>query len=158
VLKVLITGMSGAGKSAALQRLGERGHRVVDTDSDRWSRWVTLPDGSADWVWREDAIARLLTEHEHGKLFVGGCKSNQGKFYPLFDQVALLSASPEVLLARVADRTSNPYGKAAHERDLILLHLATIEPLLRNSAAVEIDASVPLEEVVRRLEILSPRA
>ena len=48
--KVLVTGMSGTGKSAALQMLGERGHRVVDTDTDAWSHWVTLPDGSSDWV------------------------------------------------------------------------------------------------------------
>ncbi|MDX6420861.1 MAG: hypothetical protein QOG28_5481, partial [Trebonia sp.] len=55
--KVLVTGMSGTGKSAALQELGERGHRVVDTDTDQWSHWVTSPDGSPDWIWREDAIA-----------------------------------------------------------------------------------------------------
>ena len=48
--KVLVTGMSGTGKPAALQMLGERGHRVVDTDADAWSHWVTLPDGSSDWV------------------------------------------------------------------------------------------------------------
>lgn len=41
-----MTGMSGTGKSAALRLLGARGHRVVDTDTDHWSRWVTLPDGS----------------------------------------------------------------------------------------------------------------
>ena len=45
--KVLITGMSGTGTSAALKVLGERGHRVVDTDTDQWSHWVTSPDGSA---------------------------------------------------------------------------------------------------------------
>jgi shikimate kinase len=155
VLRVLVTGMSGTGKSTALRRLGERGHRVVDTDSDVWSTWVTLPDGSADWVWREDAITGLLTGHQHGKLFVAGCKSNQGKFYPLFDHVVLLSAPAEVMLARIADRTTNSYGKAAAERNLILHHLATVEPLLRRSATVEIDASAPLEEVVRQLEDLS---
>ena len=61
--------MSGTGKSAALQLLGARGHHVVDTDTDRWSHWVTLPDGSPDWIWREDAIARLLASHHHGHLF-----------------------------------------------------------------------------------------
>jgi len=50
VTKVLITGMSGTGKSTALQVLGERGDCVVDTDADEWSHWVTLPDGSTDWV------------------------------------------------------------------------------------------------------------
>jgi hypothetical protein len=52
---VLSIGLSGTGKSIAVQVLGLRGHRTVDTDLDRWSRWVTLPDGSSDWVWREQA-------------------------------------------------------------------------------------------------------
>ncbi|MGH3935558.1 MAG: AAA family ATPase [Pseudonocardiaceae bacterium] len=152
---MLITGMSGTGKSTAVRKLGKRGHRVVDTDTDLWSRWVTLPDGSADWVWREDAMTELLTGHERGTLFVAGCKSNQPKFYPLFDHVALLSAPAEVLLARIAARTTNTYGKTPEERARILRHLAEIEPLLRNSATIEIDASAPLNDVVRQLEELS---
>lgn len=155
VLRVLVTGMSGTGKSTALEMLAERGHHVVDTDSDEWSHWVRLSDGSTDWVWREEAISQLLTGHQQGKLFVAGCKSNQGKFYPLFDHVALLSAPADVILARIATRENNPYGKSPEERNLILLHLAEVEPLLRATATVEIDASAPLAEVVQQLERLT---
>jgi hypothetical protein len=154
MVKVLVTGMSGTGKSAALEMLGERGHRVVDTDTDQWSHWVTLADGSADWIWREDAIAGLLAGHEHGHLFVSGCKTNQGTFYPQFDHIALLSAPADVLLARIAARTGNPYGQQPDERALILRHLAEVEPRLRATATVEIDASAPLPQVVRQLEDL----
>lgn len=66
--RVLVTGMSGPGKSTVLAALAERGHRVVDTDTDEWCRWVTLPDGSADWIWREDAMAALLDRHTEGEL------------------------------------------------------------------------------------------
>jgi shikimate kinase len=153
--KVLVTGMSGTGKSAALQELGERGHRVVDTDTDQWSHWVTLPDGSPDWIWREDAIKALLASSRHGHLFVAGCKTNQGKFYPQFNHIALLSAPADVLLARIAARTSNPYGKQPAERAQIIRDLAEIEPLLRATATIEIDASAPLSQVVRHLENLT---
>jgi AAA domain len=152
--KVLVTGMSGTGKSAALQMLGQRGHRVVDTDTDEWSCWVTLPDGSADWIWREDAMASLLASHEHGHLFVAGCKTNQGKFYPQFDHIALLSAPADTLLARITARTSNPYGKRPEERALILRYLAEVEPRLRATATTEIDASAPLSQIVQQLEDL----
>jgi dephospho-CoA kinase len=155
VAKILVTGMSGTGKSTALRMLGERGHSVVDTDTDAWSCWVTLPDGSRDWVWREDAIERLLDGHAEGALFVSGCKSNQGRFYDRFDHVVLLSAPLDVLLARIAARADNPYGKSPEERELIREHVAAVEPLLRATATVEIDASAPLEDVVRRLEQLA---
>lgn len=53
--RVLVTGMSGTGKSTVLAELGRRGHRVVDTDYSGWSEEVALPDGTG-WqqLWRED--------------------------------------------------------------------------------------------------------
>jgi thymidylate kinase len=100
-------------------------------------------------------MTELLTGHDQGKLFVSGCKSNQADFYHLFEHVVLLSVPSEVMLARIASRTDNPYGKSREERELILQHHTVIEPLLRRSATVEIDASAPLEDVVRQLEALS---
>jgi dephospho-CoA kinase len=153
--QVLVTGMSGTGKSTALQILGQRGHRVVDTDTDQWSHWVSSPDGSPDWIWREEAINRLLASPQHGHLFVAGCKTNQGKFYHQFDHIALLSAPAEVLLARISARGSNPYGKRPEERALILQYLAEVEPRLRATATIEIDASAPISQVVQQLEALA---
>jgi dephospho-CoA kinase len=151
--KVLVTGMSGTGKSSVLRVLGERGHRVVDTDTDEWSEWV---DG--DWLWDERAIAELLASHEHGHLFLGGCRTNQGRFYDRLDAVALLSAPAEVLLARIEARADNPYGKSAEERELVLRHLAEVEPLLRATASAELDATAPLDEVADRLEAIAAAA
>ena len=91
-------------------------------------------------------------------LFVAGCKSNQGKFYPRFDHIVLLSAPAGVLLARIAARDNNPYGKSPAERDQILHHLATVEPLLRATATDEIDTSAPISQVVRQLEALDRQA
>ena len=50
VRKILLTGMSGTGKSTALAELEKRGFRVVDTDEGGWSEWSD-PDGG--YVWRE---------------------------------------------------------------------------------------------------------
>ncbi|MEU6721913.1 AAA family ATPase [Nonomuraea sp. NPDC046802] len=102
--KILITGMSGTGKSTAVEVLGARGHQAVDTDTDEWSHWVTSPGGEADWVWREEAMDELLAGHQEGHLFVAGCKSNQGRFYARFDHVVLLSVPAEIMLARIAAR------------------------------------------------------
>jgi shikimate kinase len=152
--KVLVTGMSGTGKSSALRLLAARGHETVDTDTDEWSHWVTLPDGSRDWIWREDQLRDLLRSHVSGSLYVAGCKTNQGRFYPEFDHVALLSAPVDLLFRRIAARSDNPYGKTSAERETILRDLDNVEPLLRASATIEIDASAPLEDVVDQLEQL----
>lgn len=147
--------MSGTGKSACLEILNSRGYHSVDTDTDEWSVWVTQTDGSSDWIWNEEVIAALLDKYEDGQLFVAGCKTNQGKFYSSFDHVVLLSAPAEVILERVANRSTNPYGKSDVQRREILRNLAEIEPRLRATATIEIDASAPLIEVVDQLQHLA---
>jgi dephospho-CoA kinase len=152
VTAVLVTGMSGTGKSSVLALLEARGYDTVDTDTDEWSEWTA--DGT-DWIWRPAAITALLTAPRVRPLFVAGCKSNQGLFYPRFDAVVLLTAPPDVLLARIAARTTNPYGKTAAERAEILANLAAVEPRLRATATTVIDATAPLAEVADRLEAVA---
>ena len=82
---------------------------------------------------------------------MSGTVSNQGRFYPQFDAVVLLSAPADVLVQRLQTRTTNIYGKASEDRDLILRHLAEVEPLLRATSTHEIDATQPIEAVVAEL-------
>ena len=155
---VLITGMSGTGKSAALAELERRGHRVADTDYGDWIEVVRLPDGSLEPLWHEERIDRAARGHSDGALFVVGTVANQGKFYPRFDAVVLLSAPLEVILERVASRDSNPFGNTEAERDKIAQDLVAYEPLLRAGATAEIDTRRPLAEVVDELEAIAGRA
>ena len=143
--------MSGTGKSTALAQLRKRGHETVDTDIDGWTEWS---DEDGGYVWREDRMTELLDRDRGTTLFVSGTVSNQGRFYDRFDAVVLLSAPAEVLFDRIEHRTTNDYGKSTEERDLILTHLAEVEPLLRATCTHEIDASQPIEEVVAELEAI----
>ncbi|OBJ38541.1 hypothetical protein A5630_29575 [Mycolicibacterium mucogenicum] len=140
---VLVTGMSGVGKSTTLCGLAKRGYVTVDTDD---GDWIEVVDGEP--LWREPLIDALLSQRRDAPLFVQGTVANQWRFYDRFDAVVLLTAPTDVVLDRLRLRTNNPFGKSADERARILADIAEVEPLLRQSATHEIDTTRPLPEVI----------
>ena len=153
---VLVTGMSGTGKSTALAELGGRGHRVVDTDDPGWIVPAEAPDG-VEPMWDLDRVRALVDGHDDGWLFVSGCVANQGAVYDRFDAVVLLSAPVEVILARVVDR-ANPFGSRSEDRAKVARDLAEFEPRLRAGADQEIVTTAPVAEVVAALERVAAAA
>lgn len=154
--RVLITGMSGTGKSTVIRELAARGYAAVDTDDDGWREWARvaaedLPPGvpaGRDWIWREDRMRDLLAREDGDLLFVSGTASNQGRFSDRFDHVILLSAPAAVIIERLTSRTNNPYGKRPEELAETLGYIETVEPLLRRGATLEIDTRAPVDQVV----------
>jgi hypothetical protein len=53
-----------------------------------------------------------------------------------------------VIKKRLAERSSNSYGKRPEELEEVLRHLYSVEPLLRRSATHEIETTGPLDRVV----------
>jgi shikimate kinase len=145
VKRVLITGMSGTGKSSLLAELAARGYRSADTD---YGDYYETVDGER--LWRVDRIEALLSsapDELPGLLFVQGTTRNQVLFYPRFSHIVLLSAPAEVLIERLAARTTNPYGKDPAELAQTLAYLRTVEPALRASATLEVVTTVPVARV-----------
>jgi dephospho-CoA kinase len=143
VKRVLLTGMSGTGKSSVVRELVARGYKAVDTD-DGWSD--PQPDGRQ--LWREEAIQALLATEDADVLFVAGCEENQAKFQAQFDHIVLLSAPIDTLVERLATRTNNSYGKTTEELSRIREDVETVEPALRRIATHEIQTTMPLNDVV----------
>ena len=131
--RIYITGMSGTGKSSVIEKLKARGFTAIDTDYDDWCE-LSILEGGPEWILREDRLHELLTASSIPSLFISGCSSNQIKFYNFFDHIVLFSASVEVILERVAQRTSNPYGKNETERTEIIWNFEHIQPLLKKNA------------------------
>ena len=156
--RILLTGISGTGKSAVIGELAARGYSAVDADCDEYSEWVAVgddPDSAGtpvepgrDWVWRIDRIGALLAASSAELLFLSGCAANMGLLLPQFHTVILLSAPGDVIAERLRTRTSNAYGKRPEQVARVLELKAQVEPLLRRHAHHEIDTSAPLGEVV----------
>ena len=113
VKRVLLTGMSGTGKSTVVAELAARGYKAVDADDPALSELVSVPvdeptglDPGQDWVWREDRIQELLSSDDADVLFLSSLP-NQGMFYPQFDHIILLTAPVPVIVERLATRTTN---------------------------------------------------
>jgi len=150
---ILITGMSGTGKTTAVAELQALGFTAVDLDSDVYSAWVDAapdpdyPDNEVtegkDWVWQEERVTALLTSGNTELLFVSGCASNMSQFYPHIDLIVLLTAPDNIILQRLASRQGNSYGQTPEEAARVLRLKQTIEPLLREEAHLEIDTSIP---------------
>ena len=146
---VLITGMSGVGKSTVLHELSRRGHRGVDTDLGDWVEAVPVPGQvHPEPLWRVDRVTALLDGHTAGHLFLAGTVANQGAFHDRFAAVVLLTVPVEVALDRLAIRTTNDFGKRDDERARIAADFAEVEPVLRRRATLVVDTRRPLTEVV----------
>jgi hypothetical protein len=133
-MRVLITGMSGTGKSTVIAELARRGYRAVDLDSPEFSQLVPAADGELtgvgggmDWVWNVPKVAALLDAAGPEPLFVSGCSPNQGAFSSRFDRVVLLTAPTEVIRDRLAIRTSNDFGKDPAELERALALIAEVD-------------------------------
>lgn len=149
--RILITGMSGTGKSAVIRELAGRGHDTRDLDDPAWSEWIAAapadeltPVAGRDWVWREAKVRALLTEPRNEPLFVSGCASNMYLLYPLFETIVLLSAPVDTLMERLVRRGPDGFGHRADERRKMAALVAEVEPLLRRAATLEIDSRQPV--------------
>ena len=144
-MRVLLTGMSGVGKSALVAELRRRGHLAYDADDDGFSE----PREDGRWGWRADRVAELLAAHREGLLFFAGCSEEQAALP--FDYRVLLTVPRAVLIDRLRTRTGNPYGRSGTELAQVLADLAAVEPLLRRSADLVLTTTAPLAQVADRL-------
>ena len=136
---VLLTGMSGVGKSTVLAELSARGIRTVDTD---YGDWIQEVDGER--LWREDRIAALL--EGPGDVVLVGTVANQGRFYDRLAGVVLLTVPVEEALRRIDSRANNDWGKRPDDRAAIERDFAEVEPVLRPGATLILDGRLPVAE------------
>jgi len=138
--------MSGTGKSSVVAELRHRGCVAHDVDDDDLSAVDPADDRRH---WRIDEVRRLLAQAAESHVFIAGCSEEQVEF--LWDLKVLLASPQEVMLDRLRTRSANTYGRSSLEQEQVLADLAEVEPLLRRSADLIIDTTIPLSAVVDQI-------
>lgn len=150
---VLVTGMSGVGKSTVLEAVRARGYACIDMDDPSMS----YVDAPGHQHWRTDELVRLLDDHRERTTFVFGCAEEQASVYGRFRAVILLSAPLDVMIERIGARTTNGFGRRPTEMARVIADQREIEPLLRRSCTHEIVTTVPVAHVVDEIIAIASR-
>ncbi len=162
---IYITGPSGAGKSTVRNELMKRGYEAHDTDEDGLSAWcdnqtlepVEFPkaeDRPAGWFEKHDfrlsgeRVKQLAERAKTKTIFLCGIPANDKEFREYYDRIICLVIDEETMKQRVAERTTNNFGKSPDELELMLYWHGKMLERYKEWGAVMIDASRPLNEVV----------
>jgi|SRR5919109_842478 dephospho-CoA kinase len=153
MMRILITGMSGVGKTTVIRALRSLGFHAIDMDEPGWAS----ADEFGHQRWDVARLQQVMGELPSEPLFVSGCSEDQVALYSQFSKIVLLSAPKSVVAQRLTCRTDNSYGKRVTELEEVMRNVDEIEPLLRQHATHEIVTTQPIDAVVQTiLNIICP--
>jgi adenylate kinase family enzyme len=166
----LISGVSGAGKTAVCAELRRRGYQAVDGDNDlayqgdpdtgqpaagpRHEHSATFI--SEHHIWDVEMVKAIVANRDEPVTFFCGGSRNLSKFIALFDGVFILEVDLDTSLRRIAERVAldpTDWGGTPAEREITVRMYHEQEALPHNG--IIIDATAPLARVVDEILRLS---
>lgn len=146
--KVLLTGMSGVGKTTILNYLKAEGFLTVDLDSDGW---INYDIHEEDYLMDTTKITDFLRLYEKESIFLGGTTINQRDIYSYLDFVIALTAPTEIMRERIYKRDNNPFGKTEEEWSKIVNDKITFEEQIFKSSDCVISTDKPFKDVLNEI-------
>lgn len=160
---ILITGVSGSGKSAVCAELNKRGYKAYDIEEmhDLFN-WRNKNTGDIiddldnqdlelvkqhDWVCNKKALEKIMSENKD-TTFYCGTASNTDEIFDMFDMVFLLIADNETTRKRLSTRETNNFGRTEEVQEWVLTWKEWWENHLVKKGATVIDANRNIKEVV----------
>ena len=158
---VLVTGLSGTGKTTLHRLFKDKGIPSIDADESvlRWGKsGASLKRGeSFRWLlrnrpkWDVSELKRLMRDND--ELYVFGIAPNMPRTtLRNFDQIIYLKADRKLLKERLQTERDNPYGTTRMQRKFVMI----VKPMLDFAADAasrvskrfrNVDASKGLEDI-----------
>lgn len=164
-MKILITGVSGTGKSTIAKALKERGINAIDfADIPNLCYWrdkttkerveyITSEDAdllnSRERVCDIDKMNEILNQYED-LIMTGVASNNQDEYFGLFDKVLLLQCNPETFVHRLKTRAS-VFGKTQTEQNFIVEWQKWFDPKLISQGAIPINTEDSFDQTLNKI-------
>jgi len=162
-MKILLTGITGTGKTTILAELQKRGYMVVDLDATGMCRWKNKETNEITeygpigrdykwltehgWYCDTDILKKLLScIREDKDVFVAVITENIEEVVDEFDKTFIFVADDGIIKERLDKRTNNHFAKKEEEQDFVLKH--SRELLKKIKDFTEIDANKNPTEIV----------
>jgi dephospho-CoA kinase len=167
-MKILLTGIAGAGKSTLVKALNHRDIKAIDLHDIPgvffWKKKDTgeimqySPVRSREWFDTVDRICDIkklqnILEQNPNTIMAGSTGSgNQKEFLSLFDKIILLQCDPETIIHRMKTRTNKSgYGKKQEEQDDNIALQEEFDSRLLFFGAIPVNTKGEIDDVVQKI-------
>jgi len=164
---ILITGVSGVGKTSLSQKLNEMGHKSYDIDDEQGlfrmiHKETGLPIKDHDntnlekvkvmsWICDKEKLASIIENEKSDLAFYCGNGSNIYQIMDLFKGVILLDVSLETIKNRLSTRVDNDYARTPDVQEYVLGKKDKWENEMKNKGAIIVDANGDLDSVAKEV-------
>jgi broad-specificity NMP kinase len=166
--KILITGVSGTGKTTTCKTLKKMGCETVDIENiegmfDMVHKGTKKlykgydnanPDHikNAEWICNVEKLNNLLNSQKQDVAFYSGIASNIDEILLLFNKVIVLQLDSNALNERLKNREgTEDIGNNQEGRNVILGWKDWWEGKMKKKGAIFIDANISSEEIGRKI-------
>lgn len=161
--KVLVTGVSGTGKTTVCRELEKRGINTIGIDETvDLSYWVhkhtkekltKKADFSKEFLSTYEWVCDLsllgdLVNNIDGLVVICGNVENISELMNFCDITLLLVCSSKTFLSRIDSRDDNEYGQNEDAKNFILSYYENDNQKCINAGAIVVDAEQSIEKVV----------
>lgn len=166
--KILITGVSGTGKSTICKRLKSLGYEATDIENmsgmfemfhkgtknvfEGYDNANPEHIKNAEWLCDVGKLKTLLNSQKSDVAFYSGVASNMNDIFPLFDKVIVLQPDSQTLNERLKSREgTNNIGNTQAGRNVVLGWKNEWEVEMRKKGTILINANGSPQEITDQI-------